>query len=74
MEEPKDEVGALTESCTTAIHLGTHLAAVGRSSIAERVFDIAMTPLLGLHIVELYCKLGCCDLPCRDPHATLGPR
>ena len=18
--------------------------------------------------------LGCCDLPCRDPHATLGPR
>jgi hypothetical protein len=49
-KEPKDEVRPLTESCKTALHLRTDCAAIDRRGIAEMLFDIAMTPLFGVHI------------------------
>jgi hypothetical protein len=49
-KEPQDEVGTPTEPCKPAIHLGTYVAAVWRGGIAEMLFDIAMTPLLGVQI------------------------
>jgi hypothetical protein len=47
-KEPKEEVGTLTETGKAAIHLGTSVMGIARGGIPERLFDIAMTPLLGI--------------------------
>jgi hypothetical protein len=49
-KEPEDEVRTVTDSCKPTIHLGPHLASVRRSGIPKMLFDVAMTPLLGIHI------------------------
>jgi hypothetical protein len=49
-KEPKDEIGSATESCKSTIHLGAEVGAVQRGSIAEVLFDIPVTPFLGVQI------------------------
>jgi hypothetical protein len=49
-KEPKEEVGALPKPCEPAIHLDTYAVGSCRGGIPELLFDIAMAPLLGIHI------------------------
>jgi hypothetical protein len=48
LEESEDEVRTSTEASKTAIDLGAEVADAARHSIAQVLFDIAMTPLFGI--------------------------
>jgi hypothetical protein len=41
----------------------------------EKVVDYLLsdTHRDGRHKAAFFKRLDCCDLPCQDPHATLGP-
>jgi hypothetical protein len=47
---PEDKIGTLAESRKAAIHLSTKLINADRSGIAEMLFDIAVTTLLGVQV------------------------
>jgi hypothetical protein len=47
-QEPQEEVGTLTESCTTAIDLHPYVTGVRRSRMPEMLCDVATAPLLGV--------------------------
>ena len=64
-KEPKEEVGTLPETCDPAIHLDTDVVGRCRGGISERVFDMAMAPLRGVHIRRIgrqpfQFKVGMC--------------
>ena len=49
-KESQEEVGTLAETCEPAIHLDTDVVGRRRGGVPEMLFDIAMVPLLGIHI------------------------
>jgi hypothetical protein len=49
-KEPEDKLGTLAESRKAAIHLSTKLVYADRRGIAERLFDSAVTTLLGVQV------------------------
>lgn len=62
-KEPEDKSGTLAESRKAAIHLSTKLVNADRSGIAEMLFDIAVTTLLGVQVrgvgrEPFYVELG----------------
>jgi hypothetical protein len=61
-KEPREEVGTLAETCEPAVHLDTFVVGSRRGGIPERLCDMAMAPLLGIHIRRLgwepfHCKV-----------------
>jgi hypothetical protein len=78
-KEPEDEVRTVTESCKPTIHLGPHLASMHRSGIPQMLFDVAMTPLLGVHIRGIgwqpfHLNVGVCGDILRDEHSPMRVR
>ena len=51
-KEPQDEVGMLAETCESAVRLDTFVVDSRRGGIPGRRFDMAMAPLLGIHIAN----------------------
>ena len=49
-KEAQEEVGTLAETCEPAIDLDTDVVGRRRGGVSEMLFDIAMAPLLGIHI------------------------
>jgi hypothetical protein len=75
-KEPQEEVGTLPESCKTAIHLHPYVAGVRRSRIPERLFDVAMAPLLRVQSRRIgwqpfHLKLWMCRDILLDDHGPM---
>ena len=49
-KEPEDKIGMLAESRKAAIHLRPKLVHADRSGMAEMLFDMAVTTLLGVQV------------------------
>lgn len=49
-KEPEDQIGTLAESRKAAIHLRPKLVNADRSGMAEMLFDMAVTTLLGVQV------------------------
>jgi hypothetical protein len=49
-KKPEDKIGTLAESRKAAIHLSTKFVNADRGGIAEMLFDIAVTTLLGVQV------------------------
>jgi len=49
-EESEDEVGSPAEACKAAIYALAQVVDACRDSVAEVLLDVAMAPLLGIHI------------------------
>ena len=61
-KEAQEEVGTLAETCEPAIDLDTDVVGRRRGGVSEMLCDMAMAPLLGIHIrcirwEPFHCKL-----------------
>jgi hypothetical protein len=64
-KEPKQEVGRLWETCEPAIHLDTSVVGSCRGGSVEKLFDMAIAPLFGMHVRPMTHKW--------ESYATAGP-
>lgn len=77
-KEPEDKIRTLAESRQAAIHLRTKLVNADRSGIAEMLFDIAVTTLLGVQVrgvrrEPFHVELGMCgEILLDDDRAMRG--
>jgi hypothetical protein len=75
-KEPQEEVGTVPETCKPAIHLGPSGVGMNWGGIPERLFDLAMAALLGVHIRRIgrepcHCTVGMCGPIVLDDHSSV---
>jgi hypothetical protein len=73
---PKEEVGTLSETCEPAIHLDTYVVGRRRECVPERLCDMALASLLGIHIRRIrwepcHCKVGLRGDIVLDDHGSM---
>ena len=77
-KEPEEKIGTPAESRKAAVHLSTKLVNADRGGIAEMLFDIAVTTLLGVQVRGIrrepfHVELGMCgEILLYDDRAMRG--